>query len=92
MGLLGLESRVNKISTVEEASQFKDWFDFSLLPPFDALAKYFNFSVWVAASPPTASASPRSLRPSLRPNDESFEYSPKHATLRSQKLLLFKRI
>ncbi len=52
MGLLGLESRVNKISTVEEASQFKDWFDFSLLPPFDALAKYFNFSVWVGGFTP----------------------------------------
>jgi hypothetical protein len=47
LGLLGLEVRVNKISTVEEAGQFKEWCDFSLLPPVDALTKYFNYSVWV---------------------------------------------
>jgi hypothetical protein len=47
LGLLGLEIRWNKISTVEEASQFKAWCDFSLLPPADALAKYFHYSVWV---------------------------------------------
>jgi hypothetical protein len=52
IGLLGLESRANKISTVEEANQFKDWFDFSLLPPFDTLAKYFNFSVYVGGFTP----------------------------------------
>ena len=38
---------MNKISTVEEASHFKEWCDFSLLPPADALTKYFNYSVWV---------------------------------------------
>lgn len=47
LGLLGLEMRLNKISTVEEANQFKAWCDFSLLPPADALAKDFNYSVWV---------------------------------------------
>jgi len=47
LGLLGLEMRLNKISTVEEANQFKAWCDFSLLPPADALTKYFNYSVWV---------------------------------------------
>ena len=52
MGLLGLESRANKISTVEEANQFKDWFDFSLLPPFETLAKYFNYSVWAGGFTP----------------------------------------
>jgi hypothetical protein len=26
--------------------QFKDWMDFSLLPPFEKVAKYFNFSVY----------------------------------------------
>jgi hypothetical protein len=52
LGLLGLEMRMNKISTVEEASQFKDWCDFSLLPPVDALTKYFNYSVWVGGFTP----------------------------------------
>jgi hypothetical protein len=47
LGLLGLEMRLNKISTVEEANRFKAWCDFSLLPPADALLKYFNYSVWV---------------------------------------------
>jgi hypothetical protein len=47
LGLLGLQMRMNKISTVEEASHFKEWCDFSLLPPADALTKYFNYSVWV---------------------------------------------
>jgi hypothetical protein len=42
----------SKISTVEEARQFKKWADFSLLPPTDALAKYFNYSVWVGGFTP----------------------------------------
>jgi hypothetical protein len=41
-----------KISTVEEAGQFKKWADFSLLPPTDVLTKYFNFSVWVGGFTP----------------------------------------
>jgi hypothetical protein len=28
------------------ASKFKDWVDFSLLPSFDQLAKYFSINVW----------------------------------------------
>ncbi|HXR06211.1 MAG TPA: hypothetical protein VN765_02715, partial [Candidatus Acidoferrum sp.] len=47
LGLLGLEMRQNRISTVEEANRFKAWCDFSLLPPAAALIKYFNYSVWV---------------------------------------------
>jgi hypothetical protein len=52
LGLLGLEMRMNKISTVEEAAQFKEWCDFSLLPPADTLTKYFNYSVWVGGFTP----------------------------------------
>lgn len=33
----------------ENPNAFKDWLDFSLLPPFDQIAKYFNFSVWSGA-------------------------------------------
>jgi hypothetical protein len=29
---------------------FKDWLDFSLLPPFDKIAKYFHFSVYSAGA------------------------------------------
>ena len=46
LGLVGLVPRQNKISTVEEANQFKEWCDFSLLPPTAALTKYFNYTVW----------------------------------------------
>ena len=50
--LLGLEFRSNKLSTVQEANQFKEWCDFSLLPPVDALTRYFNYSVWVGGFTP----------------------------------------
>lgn len=32
------------------ANKFKDWMDFSLLPPFDKISKYFGFSVYSTAS------------------------------------------
>ncbi|HHY84140.1 MAG TPA: hypothetical protein GYA07_01195 [Verrucomicrobia bacterium] len=31
-------------------SAFQEWFDFSLLPPFDRIAKYFHYSVYSAGS------------------------------------------
>jgi hypothetical protein len=52
LDLLGLQFRQEKISGAEEVSQFKDWCDFSLLPPADALTPYFNFSVWVGGFTP----------------------------------------
>ena len=52
LGLLGMEFRSDKLSSVKEANQFKDWCDFSLLPPTDALTKYFNFTVWVGGFTP----------------------------------------
>jgi hypothetical protein len=30
--------------------QFRDWFDFSLLPPFDKVAKYFGFGVYAGSA------------------------------------------
>lgn len=30
----------------QDASKFKDWVDFSLLPPYDKISKYFYFNVW----------------------------------------------
>jgi hypothetical protein len=41
-----------KISTVEDANHFKEWADFSLLPPVDVLTKYFTYSVWVGGFTP----------------------------------------
>ena len=52
LGLLGLQSTTPKISTVEDASRFKEWVDFSLLPPVDVLARYFRYSVWVGGFTP----------------------------------------
>jgi hypothetical protein len=52
LGLLGFEFGQEKISGAEEVSHFKDWCDFSLLPPADALAPYFNYSVWVGGFTP----------------------------------------
>jgi hypothetical protein len=49
---LNLEFNSEKVSTVREAGQFKDWCDFSLLPPANTLTKYFNFSVWVGGFTP----------------------------------------
>lgn len=34
------------IPAFNPASMFKDWFDFSLLPPFETIAKYFYMSVY----------------------------------------------
>jgi hypothetical protein len=45
--LFGLGLNAEKISTPKEAGQFKDWCDFSLLPPAATLTRHYNFSVWV---------------------------------------------
>jgi hypothetical protein len=52
LSLFGVQLSPGKISTVEEARQFKKWADFSLLPPTDDLTKYFNYSVWVGGFTP----------------------------------------
>jgi hypothetical protein len=52
VGLFGAQLPSAKISTVEDAAQFKKWADFSLLPPADAITKYFNYSVWVGGFTP----------------------------------------
>jgi hypothetical protein len=43
MTMLGLGSLPN-------AGTFKDWMDFSLLPPFDKISKYFGFNVYTVSS------------------------------------------
>jgi hypothetical protein len=36
-------------ASAEEGKRLKDWVDFSLLPPFEKIAKYFHFSVFSAS-------------------------------------------
>ena len=44
--LLSLAALKDKLSPAGEAKELKDWFDFSLLPSFDKMAKYFHFIVY----------------------------------------------
>lgn len=37
------------LSTLPGADSFRDWMDFSLLPPFDKISKYFGISVYTAS-------------------------------------------
>jgi hypothetical protein len=38
------------LSAMPTSSSFKDWMDFSLLPPFDKISKYFGISVYTASA------------------------------------------
>jgi hypothetical protein len=40
------------LSSLPNAASFKDWMDFSLLPPFDKISKYFGISVYTLSSTP----------------------------------------
>lgn len=44
--LLSLAALKDKLSAAGQAKEIKDWFDFSLLPSFDRIAKYFYFVVY----------------------------------------------
>ena len=33
----------------EDSKKFKEWVDFSLLPSFDKISKYFNFTIWAGS-------------------------------------------
>lgn len=44
--LFSLPAIKDKLNAGKDAKEMKDWFDFSLLPPFDKLAKYFHFIVY----------------------------------------------
>jgi hypothetical protein len=35
-----------RLGMAEDSNKFKDWVDFSLLPSYDKIAKYFYISVW----------------------------------------------
>ena len=40
------------LGSLPNAGSFKDWMDFSLLPPYDKVSKYFGFSVYTLSSTP----------------------------------------
>ena len=42
--LLGLGALAPAAANGDGAKKLKEWFDVSLLPPYDAIAKYFHFS------------------------------------------------
>jgi hypothetical protein len=40
------------LGSLPSAGSFKDWMDFSLLPPFDKVSKYFGIEVYTASLNP----------------------------------------
>lgn len=48
----GSSSVIGNVNTVEEAARLREWADFSLLPPYDAIAQYFYFSVYAGGFSP----------------------------------------
>jgi hypothetical protein len=48
----GTAGMVFGMSSVPGTGMFKDWMDFSLLPPFDKISKYFGISVYTVSSTP----------------------------------------
>jgi len=47
--LLASSPWAGRLGVGDDQSKFKDWVDFSLLPPFDKISKYFSMSVWSGA-------------------------------------------
>jgi hypothetical protein len=43
--LLGASPLGGRLGMSEDSNKFKEWVDFSLLPSYDKIAKYFYFSV-----------------------------------------------
>ena len=47
--LISSSAFAGRLGLNENPNAFKDWVDFSLLPPFDQIAKYFTFVVWAGS-------------------------------------------
>jgi hypothetical protein len=47
--LLSASPLGGRLGMGDDQSKFKEWVDFSLLPPFDKISKYFHMSVWSGA-------------------------------------------
>jgi len=50
--ILGSSSVMGSVNTGDQVSKLREWADFSLLPPYDAIAKYFYFSVFAGKFSP----------------------------------------
>ncbi|HEY0456569.1 MAG TPA: hypothetical protein VGE41_09350 [Verrucomicrobiae bacterium] len=44
--LMGNSQLAGRLGISDDGKKFKDWLDFSLLPAFSQIAKYFSFDVW----------------------------------------------
>jgi hypothetical protein len=47
--LFAMSAVATRLNMEGEDAQLKDWVDFSLLPPFERIAKYLGISVWAAS-------------------------------------------
>jgi hypothetical protein len=50
--ILGTSQAMGGVGSSDVASKFRDWVDFSLLPPYDAVSKYFHYSVYAGTFSP----------------------------------------
>jgi hypothetical protein len=50
--ILGAPAMVGSVNTGDSAAKLREWADFSLLPPYDAISQYFYFSVESGAFSP----------------------------------------
>ena len=50
--ILGAPSMMGSVNTGDSAGKLRDWADFSLLPPYDAISQYFYFSVYTGGFSP----------------------------------------
>ncbi len=47
--LLGNSPIAGRLGMKDDQNKFKEWFDFSLLPPFEQISKYFGLSVYAGS-------------------------------------------
>jgi len=50
--IMGSSPVMGGVNTGDQAAKLRDWADFSLLPPYDAISQYFYFSVFGGAFTP----------------------------------------
>lgn len=50
--ILGAPAMVGNVNTGDQVAKLREWADFSLLPPYDAIAQYFYYSVFTGGFSP----------------------------------------
>jgi hypothetical protein len=50
--IMGSSSMMSSVNTGDQVAKLREWADFSLLPPYDAIAQYFYFSVYAGSFSP----------------------------------------